>query len=986
MFETELNIEEPVEARWLVWGRSVFAVTIVTLLAALGIANVALHSRWHEVEDGVLWSTRAEGVTATEIAAGTAAAAAGIARGDVLLAVNGSPVQSPSDVVEYQHRGHGGTRLSYTLLRAGARQPLEIALAPAPHGNSMYFVLAAVGMFTLLVGASVRLRRPRDQATLHFFWLCVAFFGVFTFSFNGPFDRLDWAFYWGDAIAFALLPPLLLHFTMVFPERPRVAGLTLSDSVLTTGDSRLAVPLMYLPALILGAARVIAVTRASQGSLSGPLFSRLLEWLDRSEPVYLLVYAAAALGVLVRAFGEITLVTGRRQLRWIAWGTALGVVPFGFGYALPWLFGVNPPIELQLTAVLLAVVPLTFGCAIVRYRLRDVEVIVKRGFAYIAFLAATVAVYAALRKFTGFVFTTDVDEHNWVIAALATLVIVLLARPVKDAWLNAVDRAFYRDRYDYRRALVAFARDLNSDLDIIRLSQRLVSRIVETLVVDRMALMLAGGDPGETGDDRRGDFSAIGAYGFTETVPLLSRRSSMMSRLDGGHTVALDDPIAAARFLAEEVEAWRDAGIYYFVPCVFEGRTIAILALSRKETDEPFNSEDLGLLTAVAGQVATAIENGRLYRQLHLKAEELGRMREFNDNILESLDNGLVVFDADEKIVRWNRALEDFYGVAREAAIGRRLGDLFDAPFVEALRAARQDHPYGATLYRVPLSSRDSQTPRLLVNATEVPLQNISGDNAVVGMLMIIEDITDRVQLEEQLQISEKMASIGLLAAGVAHEVNTPLTGISSFTQMLLEGADPADPKTVLLEKIERQTFRAAKIVNGLLNLSRPGTTSNERVEVDLNAVITDVFSLLEHQFEVGSIKVRRELAPSAVTVLGIEHQLQQVFLNLFLNARDAMPSGGWLSVTTRQDGDRVIAEVADTGSGIPSEQISRIYDPFFTTKAIGRGTGLGLSITYGIVHEHDGTLLCDSAVGQGTRFTMALPQAPAAARSARAN
>jgi two-component system NtrC family sensor kinase len=246
----------------------------------------------------------------------------------------------------------------------------------------------------------------------------------------------------------------------------------------------------------------------------------------------------------------------------------------------------------------------------------------------------------------------------------------------------------------------------------------------------------------------------------------------------------------------------------------------------------------------------------------------------------------------------------------------------------------------------------------------------------VVGMILLIEDITDRVRLEEQLQISEKMASIGLLAAGVAHEVNTPLTGISSFTQMLLDGADPSDPKTALLEKIERQTFRAAKIVNGLLNLSRPGTASSERIDVDLNAVITDVFSLLEHQFEVGRIKVRRELSAVGAPVLGIEHQLQQVFLNLFLNARDAMPRGGWLSVATRVEGDHVIAEVADTGSGIPPEQLARIYDPFFTTKAIGRGTGLGLSITYGIVQEHDGTIRCDSVIGQGTRFTLAMPMA----------
>src|SRR5438105_15492823 len=228
-------------------------------------------------------------------------------------------------------------------------------------------------------------------------------------------------------------------------------------------------------------------------------------------------------------------------------------------------------------------------------------------------------------------------------------------------------------------------------------------------------------------------------------------------------------------------------------------------------------------------------------------------MREFNENILESLDDGLVVFDADERIVRWNRALESFYGIERNAAIGHALGDIFDAPFVEALGAARQEHPYGATLYRVPLSSREITPQRLLVNATEVPLQNASGDDEVVGTLLLIEDTTDRVRLEEQLQISEKMASIGLLAAGVAHEVNTPLTGISSFTQMLLDGADPADPKTVLLEKIERQTFRAAKIVNGLLNLSRLGANDNERISVDVNAVIGDVFALLEHQFAAGS-------------------------------------------------------------------------------------------------------------------------------------
>src|SRR5690606_33212893 len=319
-------------------------------------------------------------------------------------------------------------------------------------------------------------------------------------------------------------------------------------------------------------------------------------------------------------------------------------------------------------------------------------------------------------------------------------------------------------------------------------------------------------------------------------------------------------------------------------------------------------------------------------------------------------------------------------------AVGRTLREIFDARFVDAVTAALRDHPDGTTLSRVPLVSRHAPDDRLLVNVGVTPLrEHRDGQVETAGSVLIFEDITARVELEKQLQISEKMASIGMLAAGVAHEVNTPLTGIASFTQMLLEGADPADPRTQLLEKIERQTFRAAKIVNGLLTLSRQGAAGlSDRAPVDVNAVIGDVLGLVEHQLEAANIRIRRELAPSALVVDGIEHKLQQVFLNLFLNARDAMPRGGWLSVTTRREEGSVIAEVADTGSGIPAEHLARIYDPFFTTKPIGHGTGLGLSIAYGIVREHDGTINVESHLGQGTRFTLTLPASQSFGQPAR--
>jgi two-component system, NtrC family, sensor kinase len=449
--------------------------------------------------------------------------------------------------------------------------------------------------------------------------------------------------------------------------------------------------------------------------------------------------------------------------------------------------------------------------------------------------------------------------------------------------------------------------------------------------------------------------------------------SGIGGRLESRHVVRLDDPLAAGRFTAEEVEQWRDAGVYYMVPCVSNERVNAVVALGRRETGEPLTSEDLGLLSAVAAQAAIAIDNGRLYRQLQLKATELDRLRTFNENILESLDDGLMVVGLDDRVIRWNQALERLYGVTRVEALGQPIDRLFDPAFLESLRAARTASPQGTTLFRVPVAARRADAAaKVLVNVTMVPLQAVVGLGGDAGTIVILQDITERAQLEEQLRISEKMASLGVLAAGVAHEVNTPLTGISSYTQMLLEQASPDDPRTQLLEKIEKQTFRAARIVNGLLNLSRPtAAEAAAREPVNLNTVIGDVLSLLEHQLEKTSIKIRRELAAVPVLVDGYEFKLQQVFLNLILNARDAMPSGGWLTIATRVENGDAVGEVSDTGSGIPAEHLARIYDPFFTTKATGQGTGLGLAITYGIVREHDGDIHCDSAPGQGTRFTL---------------
>ncbi len=936
--------------------RPVTTTGVVVVLLSLGAANIALRATWHEVEDGVLWVSRPEGVVAAEVASSGPGAKAGFRPGDVLLAIDGEPVEHPRQVVEAMHGASRGDHLQYAVLRLGTTELRQVTLGPVPQGNrALYFTLAAVAIFTLLVGLSVRLRRPLDHATHHFFWLCVALYGVLAFSFSGRLDRLDWFFYGADVVALLSLPPLFLHFALVFPDRP--------NAWIRRPRGRSIWPLIYVPALVLGVARIVAFTNVVP---DGREFSRLLHIIERVELFYLALCLIGGLVIQVLALRRSRSVTARRQLRWIVGGMTLGALPFALGYALPFTIGRVPPTPLQFTAILLGVVPLAFASAIVRYRLMDVEVIIKRSLVYAVAGAAIVTSYLSLWWLSREVFPVDAGRYDSLIAVVSTLIAVLLARPVKNAIQTTLDRAYYRDRYDYRRALVGFARDLNSDLDLHRLSDRLVTRVVETILVERMALMLA-----PVGQVEDGSFTPIRSAGFSGIAPELPAMSGIGGRLMGGHAVDLDDPRTARRFATEESAFWLERGVHYFVPCVSKEGTIAAMALGRRESGEPLSSEDLALLAAVAGQVATALENGRLYRQLRLKADELDRLREFSDNIVESLKDGLLVLGPDLRVIRWNRALEQLHGVPRQVAVGRRVTELFDQVFLDELGLSRGELPSEISMLRLPLVSRHPDAPRqLLVDAGTAPLRTPQG--GVAGTVVILEDVTSRAQLEEQLQISDKMASIGLLAAGVAHEVNTPLTGISSFTQMLLDGADEDDPGTRVLRKIEQQTFRAAKIVNGLLNLARPA--QREVGPVDLHAVIGDVFSLVEHQLRTARIQVRRELQAESLVVSGSEHKLQQVFLNLFLNARDAMPKGGWLSISTRQSGTEALVEVADTGVGIPTEQISRIYDPFFTTKPIGQGTGLGLSITYGIVREHGGSITCSSGPGQGTTFTLTFP------------
>ena len=419
-------------------------------------------------------------------------------------------------------------------------------------------------------------------------------------------------------------------------------------------------------------------------------------------------------------------------------------------------------------------------------------------------------------------------------------------------------------------------------------------------------------------------------------------------------------------------EATSDQFAHYF-PLVARGEAVAVLALGDPLAAESMDEDEAELIRSLCAVSATAILNGRLYERLEDKARELTRLTDYHSNIVESMEAGVVVIGSGGKIERWNRGMERLAGVTRADAIGRTLAEAL-SPEASAVLApilpgsgTESDH-----LYKVALTLQGGRPITVNVNAAPFDSSLAESAGPCARAVLIFHDVTERVALERQVQQTEKMVAVGLLAAGVAHEVNTPLTGISSYTQLLRSQMDPKDARVQWLDKIEKQTFRGAKIVSNLLNFARAG--SSDDASLDVTRVVADVLSLVEHQLDKAKVRVVKELDSNLPTVLGSENKIQQVLFNLILNARDAMPSGGWLTLKTFVDGRDVVVEVSDTGEGIPEADLPRIFDPFFTTKDVGQGTGLGLAVSYGIVQEHGGSIRASSSRGQGSRFEVRLP------------
>lgn len=798
-----------------------------------------------------------------------------------------------------------------TLERDGARREV-LYYPPTPQIDVRYLLVAFAAMFTLVVAGIVFLGYPTPHAG-RFLALAEALFAAVVIPSLQQGDVL-WQFLLllRDFGRLAL-PPLLVVFFATFPFR-----------VLSTRWQLVA----FVPSLLVAGAR----TWAAVGSLS-PVIGDVLvpEALDAATAVLAVVGIVVAAGLAVTAYVESRGdPTKRRQVEWVALGAAAGFAPYLLLSLIPQLAGAELEVLTWIALLPLTLVPLGVASSLLEFRLWDLEDITRQ---VVATGVVVLVGGVCFALFNLAITQAGFRLGNWrnLVAVGGGVLLVALALPARRWLLEGLERLQYRERLEARRALTTFAEEASAHHDPEELLARLAQRLRDALAVDQVVTYLARGDrlepspPEPALPDLRAD-EVRGPY-----------------------------PGEAERGL-------RDRGLWHRFPLEREGRLVGVVYCGRRHGELPLGHGERRLVGVLAAQAALALENTLLLHDLRRQVEEHRLLEGYLERVFQSSAAALLICDAQGRIQRTNERALALLQHDAGALTGRRLGAFVDLPgeWGEQL-------PQDLASVPVRFAGGEERVGLLSISALE------SEPGRFDGRVVALDDISEQLRMEQRMAQQERLAALGRLAAGLAHEVNTPVTGIASYAQLLKELTAPGDPRAPLVEKLEEQAFRVARIVTNLMELARP--TGFERQLVDVAAVAREETVRMRSDAERAGVAVHGR-GDAEASVHGNRVQLELVVHNLLRNALQATPRGGSVEVEVGHAGDSVVIEVADSGPGIPPDLADRVFEPFVTSRQGRGGTGLGLAITRDIVQAHGGTIAVARSTAEGTVLRVELPSA----------
>lgn len=919
----------------------------------------------------------------------------GLQVGDEILLVNGQAASS-TDQLRRLLRTEPESTL---LVKRGNVVETLVYLRPERRIDPIYPILVAIGVLYLLIGLYTGLKDRHPAARLFFAW-CTASAAFFVLSPTlPPTDRVDELIFWVDQLSRTLLPALTLHLFLVFPT-PLFETLRRVEG--RGSFSAVTAPIygaVYLPALALVSWHADQVFFGGK-QLFGPATARQLWAVDRIELILIVAMVLlSALGLVVR-FRRRPGWEHRRQTQWILLGLVAGNLPFLAIYLLPLTLGATPPTWATVIAVLpLGLVPLAFAWAIFQYRLLDFNTALRDLASYSAVGIVGVFGFQLAQVLIREGVAEELVLARNTLTFAAGLVIAGVLVPTRSAVAGSLERFQHRGLWAQRSLLRSLGKELMLERDIDRLCAILVEKLDEGLVV-RTNLYLrqstdrflpirrpmpddaSGGEAAGAGGpatfaDIRDEGSADASGPSFRQMPEVLSADALGEDLWSREVQNL----SAARLPGESLtpeQRLHLSGYRYAFPIRVRGHRVGILVCSHKYDEDPLEGEDLELIRGLLDQTALAMENARLLDEVRHQLDEVTRLRDWNRGILEASPAGIAVFDIEGVLVSANRAFAELCQ-ANDSGPGDG-SELVGLQISEVLPVGPVPDPEDG-LVEVGYCDARGEEHHLQLDVA-IHTDPISGDSDL--RVLVARDVSQRVNMEGQLREKEHLASLGMLAAGVAHEVNTPLTGISSYAQFLEAEIPEGDPKRDILDKMQRQTFRASQIVNNLLDFAR--NRRGEMGRVDLASVLRETVQLLEHRAQHLGVELSLEgrIEAGEAEVLGNEGELHQVLTNLVTNALDAVSGtseGGArdgehrVCLSFEQSEHCIRVAVRDTGPGIPPERLATVFKPFFSSKLGKGGTGLGLAITYNIVRRHGGEIRATNHDdGPGCTFTVELP------------
>ena len=598
--------------------------------------------------------------------------------------------------------------------------------------------------------------------------------------------------------------------------------------------------------------------------------------------------------------------------------------------------------------------------AIVRHRLMNIRFVIRRGVMLLLAVAIAGGVFVSL---LGLITTATLvrprDLPLWVEVALVVLIAILF-QPLRQWIQTSLDRYLYREPYDYHRTIREASRTIGSMLDLRSLSNYICEVIGRTVRPEVVSIYIQ--NPENLDYTQMAVRRFIEDNGSPQFGERLSGNSPLVDVLSGTRSYLLRGDLRRAKSDPSQNDALGELaklGGEIALPILHEDQLTGFLIVAPKLSGDPYFSEDIDLLSTLVGQAAIAIKNAQLYREVAL-------VNEYVTNIVATMESGVIAVDGEGKVTLFNPAAERITGLSAEAI---RSGHATSLPAALA-------HPLQATLtdgqprLQAETAIPDASGRYTPVSSSTHALRDRLG--SVLGAVAVFSDLTRLKELEGEKRRAERLASIGALASGIAHEIKNPLVAIKTFAELLPERFTEKDFREDFSQVVIREIARIDDLVARLRGLAAPAT--RPLPSLDLRGPIEETLVLLRGQLEQKRVRVRRLYERTLLPVAGDPAQLKQLFLNLFMNALEAMEPGGQLTIRLARgesvDSPSLLVQVSDTGTGIPEEMIGKVFNPFVTTKP--RGSGLGLAICRGIADAHRATIRVENNANRsGTTVTI---------------